>query len=309
MPHMKYLTLFSRYMISLAICLSLFTFSIKAAVVTSIRPLGFIAQAIADGVAPVDVLVPNGASEHGYALRPDDRKRLEQADLVVFIGPNMETYMKSIVSRYPAKKKLVLSQLASIKPLLISNIDHAEASHSHEHHHDHGQYDLHLWLSPTMAEKSAVAIYEKLVDLMPMSKEKLSANLKNFQVELAKADKKIAQRLAPVKHKGYFVFHNAYRYFEMHYGLASLGYFTVNPDMQPGAKNLQRIKEQLHARKASCVFAEPQFRPAVIDAAIRGEPSVRKGTLDPLGTDIPLKRESYPVFLENIAQQFLDCLK
>ena len=57
--------------------------SASAAVVTSIRPLGFIASAIADGVTPTEVLLPDGASPHDFALRPSDIQRLLAADLVV----------------------------------------------------------------------------------------------------------------------------------------------------------------------------------------------------------------------------------
>ncbi len=91
-----------------------------------------------------------------------------------------------------------------------------------------------------------------------------------------------------------------------HYGLTSLGHFTVNPEIQPGAQRLHEIRTQLVEQKATCVFAEPQFRPAVIEAVARGT-SVRMGTLDPLGTGITLVKQ-----LPNstqLANQYSSCLK
>lgn len=67
--------------------------SASAAVVTSIRPLGFIASAIADGVTPTEVLLPDGASPHDFALRPSDIQRLRSADLVLWVGPDMEAFL------------------------------------------------------------------------------------------------------------------------------------------------------------------------------------------------------------------------
>ncbi|WP_164997490.1 metal ABC transporter solute-binding protein, Zn/Mn family, partial [Escherichia coli] len=64
--------------------------------------------------------------------------------------------------------------------------------------------------------------------------------------------------------------------------LTPLGHFTVNPEIQPGAQRLHEIRTQLVEQKATCVFAEPQFRPAVVESVARGT-SVRMGTLDPLG--------------------------
>ncbi|WP_333497549.1 zinc ABC transporter substrate-binding protein ZnuA [Kluyvera sp. CHPC 1.2972] len=291
-----------------------------AAVVASLKPLGFIASAIADGVTETQVLLPDGASEHDYSLRPSDAKRLQNADLVVWIGPEMEAFMDKSSQSIPDNKKVTIAQLDGVKPLLMKGADDDDHEagdgddHDHAHgekgdaHHHHGEYNMHLWLSPEIARLSAVAIHDKLVELMPQSRARLDANLKDFEANLAATDKQVASELAPVKGKGYFVFHDAYGYYEKHYGLTPLGHFTVNPEIQPGAQRLHQIRTQLVEQKATCVFAEPQFRPAVVESVARGT-SVRMGTLDPLGTNIKLSKESYPAFLTQLATQYASCLK
>ncbi len=287
-----------------------------AAVVASIKPLGFIASAIADGVTDTQVLLPDGASEHDYSLRPSDVKRLQNADLVVWIGPDMEAFMAKSVQGTPEAKKVTIANLAKVKPLLQKGSDDDGDEHDHDHddgensdhHHHHGDYNMHLWLSPEIAQASAVAIHEKLVELMPQSRAKLDANLHAFEAQLAATDKQVGTELAPLKGKGYFVFHDAYGYYEKHYGLTPLGHFTVNPEIQPGAQRLHEIRTQLVEQKATCVFAEPQFRPVVVEAVARGT-SVRMGTLDPLGTSIKLGKESYSQFLTQLANQYASCLK
>ncbi|MGP2499854.1 zinc ABC transporter substrate-binding protein ZnuA [Pantoea ananatis] len=287
-----------------------------ADIVASIKPVGFIASAIADGVTPVEVLLPDGASEHDYALRPSDVKRLQNAGLVVWVGPEMEAFMTKSAASLPEKKNLEIVQISGVKPLLLrggeddDHHDHDDAEHDHDeaHHHHHGEFNMHLWMSPEIAKKTAVAIHGKLLELMPQDKAKLDANLQHFEAELADTDKRIISQLAPVKDKGYFVFHDAYTYFEKHYGLSPTGHFTVNPEIQPGAQRLHQIRTQLVEKKAVCVFAEPQFRPAVIDAVARGT-QVRKGSLDPLGTDISLGKDSYVKFLSQLSSQYETCLK
>ena len=288
----------------------------NAAVVASLKPLGFIASAIADGVTETQVLLPDGASEHDYSLRPSDVKRLQGADLVVWIGPEMEAFMEKSVSNIPAAKQVTIAQLKDVKPLLMKGADDDGDEHDHDHdhgekgdaHHHHGDYNMHLWLSPEIARASAVAIHEKLVELMPQSRAKLDANLKDFEAQLASTEKQVGNELAPLKGKGYFVFHDAYGYFEKQFGLTPLGHFTVNPEIQPGAQRLHEIRTQLVEQKATCVFAEPQFRPAVVEAVARGT-SVRMGTLDPLGTNIKLGKTSYSAFLNQLANQYASCLK
>lgn len=291
------------------------TLPAQANVVASLKPVGFIAAAIADGVTPVDVLLPDGASEHDYSLRPSDAKRLKNADLIVWVGPEMEAFMAKSAAELPAQKNLAMVNIDGVKPLLISGgededehtAEKSEEQEADAHHHHHGEFNMHLWLSPEIARKTAVAIHGKLLELMPQDKAKLDANLQQFEVALADTDKRVSAQLAPVRNKGYFVFHDAYTYFEKQYGLSPTGHFTVNPEIQPGAQRLHQIRTQLVEQKAVCVFAEPQFRPAVIDAVARGT-QVRKGTLDPLGTDISLAKDSYVKFLSQLSSQYESCL-
>lgn len=290
--------------------------SASAAVVTSIRPLGFIASAIADGVTPTEVLLPDGASPHDFALRPSDIQRLRSADLVLWVGPDMEAFLTKALVPISTTRKLAISELPAVKPLLMKgeeddDHEHAGEAHNHaddDHGHHHGEYNMHVWLSPEIAKVTAIAIHDRLLELMPQNKDKLDANLRQFENLLTQTDKNVGNMLTPVQGKGYFVFHDAYGYFEKHYGLSPLGHFTVNPEIQPGAQRLHQIRTQLVEQKAVCVFAEPQFRPAVINAVAKGT-KVRSGTLDPLGTGIALEKDSYGKFLTQLSNQYVSCLK
>lgn len=292
--------------------------SATAAVVTSIRPLGFIASAIADGVTETEVLLPNGASPHDFALRPSDLRRLRSADLVVWVGPDLEAFLSKPLQPIDAQRQLSVAALPAVKPLLQKDAegghdheghgDEHQHEHEHDHGHHHGEYNMHLWLSPEMAKVTAIAIHDRLLELMPQNKDKLDANLRQFENLLTQTDKNVGKMLTPVQGKGYFVFHDAYGYFEKHYGLSPLGHFTVNPEIQPGAQRLHQIRTQLVEQKAVCVFAEPQFRPAVINAVAKGT-KVRSGTLDPLGSGIALGKDSYGNFLTALSNQYVSCLK
>ncbi|MGO2158650.1 MAG: zinc ABC transporter substrate-binding protein ZnuA [Serratia proteamaculans] len=297
--------------------------SASAAVVTSIRPVGFIAAAIADGVTPTEVLLPEGASPHDFALRPSDIQRLRAADLVVWVGPDMEAFLTKPLTSVAANRQLAISELNGVKPLLMKgeddahdhehDHDHAADAHNHADHagddgHHHGEYNMHVWLSPEVAKVTAIAIHDRLLELMPQNKDKLDANLRQFENLLTQTDKNVGNMLKPVQGRGYFVFHDAYGYFEKHFGLSPLGHFTVNPEIQPGAQRLHQIRTQLVEQKAVCVFAEPQFRPAVINAVAKGT-NVRSGTLDPLGIGIALGKDSYGNFLTQLSNQYVSCLK
>ena len=103
------------------------------------------------------------------------------------------------------------------------------------------------------------------------------------------------------------VFHDAYPYFERHYGLNAVGSIAVSPERTPGAGRLSEIRAKLRGLEAACVFSEPQFTPRVVDTVIEGT-SARHGVLDPLGVDHPAGPDAYFALMRALAKSLRDCL-
>ncbi|SQI41243.1 High-affinity zinc uptake system protein znuA precursor [Leminorella richardii] len=325
MQHMQRISTVSklrRLFLTGVLCTAGVSFAASATVLTSTKPLGFIAAAITDGVTQTEVLLPDGASPHDYALRPSDVQKIRSASLVVWVGPDMEAFLSKPLAQVDESRKIALAEWKTIKPLLSGGEDSHDREHEHEHvtqsidnkehddddGHHHGGVDMHIWMSPEIAQRSAVIIHDKLLELMPQNKDKLDANLAQFEKELGKTKENIANIMQPLRGKGYFVFHDAYGYFEKAFGLTQSGHFTINPEIQPGAQRLHSIRTQLVEHKAVCVFAEPQFQPAVVNAVAKGT-DVRIGVLDPLGSNITLGKDSYLQLLTQLSQQFASCLE
>ncbi|AMW17216.1 zinc ABC transporter substrate-binding protein ZnuA [Glaesserella parasuis] len=292
----------------------------NADVLTTVKPLGFIANAITDGVTETKVLLPTSASPHDYSLKPSDVEQLQSAQLVVWIGEEMETFLEKSIEKLPKEKVLTLEDVPAIKELVEHSGEEKEEHHEHKHGHSHNHThhahshdghnhdeDWHIWLSPQASEHIAEQIAERLSQQLPEQKAKIAENLANFKTTLATKNSEIAKQLAPVKSKGYYTFHDAYGYFEDAYGLKSLGSFTINPTVAPGAKTLNAIKKSIAQKKAQCLFAEPQFTPKVIESLSKGT-SAKVGQLDPLGAKIDLSKNAYPEFLQSLADQFGGCL-
>ncbi|HCM61585.1 MAG TPA: zinc ABC transporter substrate-binding protein ZnuA [Morganella sp. (in: Bacteria)] len=290
----------------IATFLSLSAQTASADVLTSLRPVGLIAAAIADGVTDTQILLPDGASPHDYALKPSDLKKIRSADLVIWVGPELETFLQKPLAVVPAQKQIVISELEQVRPFLLKNNE--DDDHDDDGHHHHGVYNMHLWLSPDIARQTALVVYNKLLESYPDKKSALDVNLRKFNGQLTETEKNITQQLAPVKNKGYFVFHDAYGYFEKRFDLSPSGHFTINPEISPGAQTLSNIKLKLAEQDTLCVFAEPQFRPAVITAVAKGT-NAKMGVLDPLGSGIAVDRNGYTEFLSRLSTQYASCLE
>ncbi len=96
-----------------------------------LNPLGSSLLPLLMGVTETEVLLPDGASEHDYSLRPSDVKRLQNADLVVWVGPEMEAFMQKPVSKLPEAKQVTIAQLENVKPLLMKSIHGDDDDHDH----------------------------------------------------------------------------------------------------------------------------------------------------------------------------------
>lgn len=283
----------------------------QASVLTTIKPLGFIAAAITDGVTQTEVLLPVSASPHDYGLKPSDMKKLQEAELVVWIGEEMESFLEKSVEKLPKKNVLTLEEIEAIKAV-VEAAEHTHEHHDHEeddgHHHDHNHdEDWHIWLSPQASGHIAAAIAERVAEKYPDQQAKIQENLAQFNAALAQKNAEIQQQLSAYKESGYYTFHDAYGYFESAYGLNPLGSFTINPTIAPGAKTLQKIKANVVTNKAKCLFTEPQFTPKVVESLRKGT-EVGVGQLDPLGAKIEMSKTAYFDFLQGLSDEFAQCL-
>ncbi|MBR9874108.1 MAG: zinc ABC transporter substrate-binding protein ZnuA [Vibrionaceae bacterium] len=269
-------------------------------VLTSIKPIQLVVTELTQGVTEPEVLLQSNTSPHDYALRPSDVKKVASADLVIWYGHDLEPFLEKVVAG-----KANTMTISAIPDLALREFDN---EHNHDHDgHNHGSYDPHFWLGVEPVKQVAEALTEKLIEIDSTNANKYKENLSHFEAQLAATDSEIKDKLDTVKNKGYFVFHDAYGYFEERYQLNQLGAFTVSPDRKPGAKTLIEIRKALRSGDVACVFSEPQFTPAVVESVMRGS-NVAKGELDPLGSAVETKPGSYFVFLSGMADSFEQCL-
>lgn len=287
--------------ITLLFCLAFASSSWAISVLSSIKPIQMITFELVEGIGNSDVLLDSNTSPHDYALRPSDIKKIGNADLIVWFGDGLEPFLSKIISQSAQDKIITVSQLKNIP------LRHFDDTH-HDDGHDHGNDDPHFWLGIEASKVVAQQIAQRLIAIDSVHANQYQVNLAKYITKLEQTDSQIAERLTPYLSFPYYVFHDAYGYFEQHYQLNKLGYFTVSPERKPGAKTLIMIKKALAEHEQICVFAEPQFKPAVIESVTRGT-NARIGILDPLGTDIKVGSGSYFAFLHGLADSFESCFK
>lgn len=282
-------------------------------VLTSIKPLQQIAAAVQDGVGSPDVLLPPGASPHHYALRPSDVRRVGDADLLYWIGPDMENFLPRVLNAR-SKPSVAVQSLAGMQLRHFGEGSHSHDEGGHDDHDDHdhdhspGSLDAHLWLSSVNARVIAAKMAADLAKVDPANAARYQGNLKAFVERLDALDQRIKARVAGVANKPYFVFHEAFDYFEASYGLKHTGVFSVASEVQPGAQHVAAMRKRLQEVGKTCVFSEPPLRPRLAETLTAGLP-VRLAELDALGGTDPVDGKGYERLLEKLGSDLTGCLE
>jgi zinc transport system substrate-binding protein len=168
-------------------------------VVTSIKPIHSLASYLMDGVAKPDLIVDGYASPHGFALKPSHAKMLQNADLIFWVGEDLENFLEKPLKSVAKKaEKIELMEIKGLTKLKFRerNIfeehdhghkeddhdDHAKKEDDHDDHghddehkedghddhghegHAHGEYDPHIWLDPMNAKVILSEMAEHLIE-------------------------------------------------------------------------------------------------------------------------------------------------
>jgi zinc transport system substrate-binding protein len=296
-------------------------------VVVTIPPIHSLAAAVMDGIGEPRLLVKGASSEHTYAMRPSDARALTDADVVVRVSDNLETFLNKPIASLSNKTKLVtLTEIAGMKLLAPreggafevhgheAHAAHGKKAHGHaakkgeaDHDGEEGENDPHIWLDTDNAARIADRLAEALGEARPEHAAALKANAAKLKERLSALDAELKTSLAGLQDARFIVFHDAYQYFEARYGVEAAGSITVSPERQPGAARLKTIRAKIAEAASACVFAEPQFEPKLVTRLVEGT-KARTGTLDGLGANLPEGPDHYFTMMRNLAASLKACL-
>ena len=311
------------FTLTAALFLVLTPLKAEISVVTSIKPLHSLTSYIMEGVGEPELIIDGVASPHNFQIKPSHAKMLQNADLVIWIGEDLESFLPTALKSIP-KDAVVFELLdqSGLKKLKFreKNIfeghddhghdEHAKKEDDHDNHghddhgHGHGSFDPHIWLDPVNAKVIVKKITNQLSKIDKDNASKYKANSKKVIKDLDGLIKEVKNEIN--KDASFVVFHDAYQYFEKRFGLSVIGALTVNPDVMPGAEQLSEIREVIEHEKAKCIFSEPQFNPNIINS-IASDTGVKTGVLDPLGANIDKGKNMYFDLIKDMSNSLKDC--
>ena len=186
--------------------------------------------------------------------------------------------------------------------------DHDDHDKKDDHDdHGHGAHDPHAWLSLENAKTWLNLIAAELSTADPENAGTYFANAASGRMEIDSLAIEINEILDPVRGKSFVVFHDAYQYFEKSFDFPSAGAISLSDASDPSPSRVAKIQGRVKNEKVTCVLAEPQFNPGIVDTVLSGT-DAKTGIIDPLGSELELGPELYSHLMRNIAKTLAGCL-
>jgi zinc/manganese transport system substrate-binding protein/manganese/iron transport system substrate-binding protein len=202
---------------------------------------------VAGDRAVVDSVIPAGAGPEDYEPKPDDARKLADADLIVSNGVGLDDFLDDLIDAAgrDTVERLVLGE--GLETITVE-----------------GEENPHFWLDPTLVVDHYVpAISARLAELDAEGAAIYDANATAYADRVREVDAANLARIEtiPAENRKLVTFHDAFPYFAEHYGFELVGVIVENVGQEPTASELAALVETVRRAGVRAVFSEAQFSP------------------------------------------------
>jgi len=260
-------------------------------VYTTVYPMFDFTKKIGGDRINLHNLVPSGTEPHDWEPTPRDIARLEEADVLIYNGAGMESWLNRILGSLTNKKLLLIETAKGLQ--LLENQDKQENL----------AYDPHVWLNPMNAKKQMEAIKNALVKADPANGSFYEANYKTYSQKFDALDKEYRDTLAQFERKDIVVAHQAFGYLCDAYGLKQVAIEGLGAEAEPTPARMAEITKFAKENNVKVIFFEELINPRVAQV-IAEEVGAKTMVLNPVeglkDEDIKAGKEYFSVMEINL---------
>ena len=278
------------------------------AIVVTIKPLYSLVAHLTEGISKPVLLMKQNQSPHHYNMRPSERRLLANAKMIIWTGPQMETYLNKIIEQQANSTTIVSAmQAKNLKLLKIRSLH----SHDRDEHtsavskEKQNIIDPHIWLSTRNAIAISSHISAQLIRYDPENTRQYNKNLDTLLNKIKQLNDFIKTNLK--RHNEPFIaYHDAFQYFEDENALNYIDSINFDDETGTSLKHLRQINKQINKYDIQClVYQAP--KPAIIDT-LMSQSSVKAVALDPLGMDVADDKNAWFALMRQLTLSFSHCL-
>jgi manganese/iron transport system substrate-binding protein len=205
-----------------------------------------------DRIEHTSILQP-GTDPHVYEPTPQDSVALEQADLILYNGYNLEPGLIRLINAAGiGGEKFAVGEV--VTPLF-------------EEEEGQQQPDPHVWGDAKNAIAMVEAIRDKLIELSPEDEQEFTANATQLIEQLQSLDSWIVQQIEtiPENQRRLVTTHDAFQYYANAYGLEVTGTLIgISTEEQPSAQTVKNLANAIRKANVPAIFAETTINPQLI---------------------------------------------
>ncbi len=234
------------------------------------------------GVTVINMTKPQTGCLHDYALKPEDLKTLEKADVFIINGAGMEAFLDDVIKQ---QKDLKIIDASRNIPLMKE---------------DGGEENPHVWVSVTNAITYVNNIASQLSAIDSGNSEKYSANAAAYTKKLEILKNDMHDALDSLENRDIITFHEAFPYFAQDFDLNIAAVVEREPGTEPTPKELGEIIDMVAESGIKALFAEPQYSSKAADTIAR-ETGAKVYTLDPVVTG-EAREDAFDAYIKAMEQ-------
>ena len=193
-------------------------------------------------------LLGPGKDAHSYDPTAGDLIKIQNADLFVYVGGEMEKWADKVLESMDSNGKEIICISDFVEKMEEKEVDGAEDEHhDEEHEHEEGAFDEHIWTSPANAIKMVNALENAMEKIDNENATTYKKNAENYIKQIKEVDKKI-QDVVDNKVRNRLVFADKMpmQYFMEYYGLeASAAFDGCSTETDPSAKTIAYLQNKI----------------------------------------------------------------
>lgn len=264
-------------------------------VVASIKPVHSILSGLMKGVQEPLLLVGEGEIPYGYELTPDQEKQLAGADLVIWVGPELEKFLVEPLERLAARAQVVTLLDSEALKILPSRWNESER-------------DPYFWLDSRNMLILIDELTRLLIDRDPVRTHLYRRNRDEIFRKVAEVDRRLEYGYRGLKGGVILSYYDTLQYFEQAYALKVGGVLSPSPDVPVSAEKLLKERARLLDGEYACVVTEAKMKMPEWSILMQ-DVKVNTAELDSFGTRFQPGEELYLKVMEYNTRRIRECVQ
>ncbi|PKM68266.1 MAG: manganese transporter [Firmicutes bacterium HGW-Firmicutes-2] len=228
----------------------------KIKIVTTTTMLADLARVIGGDYVQVNGLMGPGIDPHLYKASAGDVSVIQEADLVVYNGLDLESKLGEIFASLEKEEKVVV--------MIAEGLPDADLIMDEET----GGYDPHIWFDVNLWKMASSNLLEGLIKVDPMNKEVYIKNHEAYVKELEVLNSYVGEEVALIPESARVIItaHDAFQYFGKAYGMEVLGLQGISTESEAGTGDVKSLADYIVEGQIKAIFVESSVPKRNIEA-------------------------------------------